>query len=124
MVINLPKWPITSHLHWTQKKTTTSDVGPSPDLERAQKCDEVELVNGTQTPLLITGSPTEIYIHVYTNDIKKTPQIRFHSKTTYHHKNGWQQKNVAGSKNAMEIFCKLKLKMQFLWILFGMKNCN
>lgn len=69
MVINLPKWPITSHLHWTQKKTTTSDVGP--DLERAQKCDGVELVNGTQTPLLITGSPTEIYIHVYTNDIKK-----------------------------------------------------
>jgi hypothetical protein len=50
MVINSPKRTITSHLHWTQKKTT-SDVGnPGPDLEQAHKCDGVELVNGIPNP--------------------------------------------------------------------------
>jgi hypothetical protein len=69
---------------------------------------------GSQTPLLITASPTEIHKRYK----KKTPQIRFHSKRphtiTKMDDNRNMESTIAGSMNAMEIFCKLKLKMQFL----------
>ena len=43
---------ITSHLKWTQKKTTTNDiVNSGPGLGQAQTCGRVKLVNGISTLL-------------------------------------------------------------------------
>ena len=87
---------------------------------------------GSQTPLLITGSPTEIHIHVYTNDIKKnsTDSLSL-KKTTYHHKmddNRNMESTIAGSMNCYGNILQIKVEdaipLNFVWDEKLQLKCN
>ena len=66
------------------KKTASYIIGiQGSDLGQAQS-GRVKPLNGIPTfPLLISGSPMAIQIHVYKHAIKKPAQIHFHSKRPY-----------------------------------------
>ena len=90
------------------KKTTTSNVGnPGPDLEQAQKCDGVELVNGIPNPTFDNWiSNVNTYTCIHKRYKKKLHRFAFTQKDHIPSQNGWQQKHGEYNSRFNELLWK------------------